>query len=373
MEFSRRIEITRVIMVLGIGVALIAAIVVPLLRRATQPTTVEAAAEPRSPWTPQVSGVDVELRGLAVVNERTAWASGARGTVLRTKDGETWKVLPVAGAEGLDFRDIEAFDETTALAMSIGPGSASNVYKTTDGGGTWRLVFANKEPTGFWDAITFRDREHGALFGDPVRGRFQMYTTNDGGESWTAAPDTGMPLALEGEGAFAASGSCLVSGPGERWAFVTGGASESRVFTSTDGGRTFRVSTSPVPAGAASKGLFSALWLGEASLVVVGGDYKERSLGGVNAGLSEDGGAKWTPISASPTGFLSSVVRGPRADAKVVAVGLSGTGVSNDGGRTWRALDAVPYNTAGFAAGRGSMPGTGWAVGPKGSIARWSR
>ncbi len=325
-----------------------------------------------SPWRPQTSPVSVELRGLAAVSDRVAWASGAKGTVIRTIDGETWKVLAVPGAETLDFRDIEAWDGKTAVAMSIGPGEASNVYKTTDGGATWRRVFANREPTGFWDAITFWDRLHGALFGDPVRGRFQVYTTGDGGESWKPAPDAFMPAALENEGAFAASGSCLSSGPGRTLAFVTGGASESRVFVSTDGGRTFQVSTSPVPAGAASKGLFSVAWLDENTLLTVGGDYKEPALPGVKASLSHDQGAHWTSISADP-GFLSSVVRGPGQDAAVVAVGLAGTGISNDGGKTWKAIDATPYNTVGFAPGRGSKTGAGWAVGPKGAIARWQR
>jgi len=319
-----------------------------------------------SPWRAQASPVTVELRGLAVVSDRVAWASGAKGTVIRTVDGETWTGVPVAGAEKLDFRDIEAWDENTAIAMSIGPGDASNVYKTTDGGASWRRVFANAEPSGFWDAITFWDRRRGALFGDPVRGRFQVFTTEDGGETWTPVPEAGMPAALENEGGFAASGSCLVSGPGRRLAFVTGGASEARVFVSTNGGGSFQVSTSPVPAGAASKGLFSGAWLDEMTLLTVGGDYKLPALEGVKAALSSDGGAHWTAISAAP-GFLSSVVRGPGRNAGIVAVGLAGTGISNDGGKTWKALDATPYNTAGFTKG------TGWAVGPKGVIARWQR
>lgn len=323
-------------------------------------------ADPPTPWRVQTSPVTVELRGLAVVSARVAWASGAKGTVLRTVDGETWKVLPVPGAEALDFRDIEAWDAETAIAMSIGPGAASNVYKTTDGGATWRRVFANAGPDGFWDAITFRDRKHGALFGDPVKGRFQVFTTEDSGESWKPAPEAGLPSALENEGAFAASGSCLVSGPGQSLAFVTGGAAESRVFASTDGGRTFRVSTAPVPAGAASKGLFSVTWLDEKTLLVVGGDYKQPALEGVKAALSNDGGASWVAIEAAP-GFLSSVVQGPGKDAAIVAVGLAGTGISGGDGKTWRAIDTTPYNTAGFAKG------TGWAVGPKGVIARWQR
>lgn len=336
------------------------------------PTLIAAStfAQPpqsRSPWQSLSSPVAVELRGLAVVSERVAWASGAKGTVLRNIDGENFEVMPVPGAEALDFRDIEAWDERTAIALSIGPGEASGVYKTVDGGATWRKVFANSEPLGFWDALAFSDRRNGAVFGDPVRGRFQVFTTSDGGESWSSVADDGMPPALENEGAFAASGSCLVSGPGKRLAFVTGGAAHARAFVSIDGGKTFRVTNAPVPAGAPSRGLFSAMWIDETTLLTVGGDYRERSLAGTNAARSTDSGATWSPVHAAPTGFLSSVVRGPGKDAPIVAVGLAGTGLSRDGGQSWTALDATPYNTAGFS-GDG-----GFAVGPKGVIARWRR
>lgn len=337
----------------------------------TQETTPSPAAAGAttvtSPWVSQASPVAVELRGLSVVSDRVAWASGAKGTILRTTDGETWRVVPVAGAEALDFRDIQAFDENTAIALTIGPGASSNVFKTTDGGSTWRKVFTNTEPDGFWDAIAFSDAKHGVLFGDPVRGRFQVFTTADGGETWTAVADSGLPMALENEGAFAASGQCLITGPRGRIAFVTGGAATSRVFASTDGGRHFAVSASPVPTGAPSRGLFAVTWLDERRLLVVGGDYRDRTLAGVNAALSPDAGATWVAIEASPVGFLSSVVHGSNKDGGLVAVGLAGTGVSADGGKAWRALDATPYNTAAFAKT------TGWAVGPKGAIARWRR
>lgn len=321
-----------------------------------------------TPWRTQSSPVTVELRGLSVASDRVAWASGAKGTILRTVDGETWSVIEVPGAEARDFRDIEAWDSETAVALSIGTGDASAVYKTTDGGASWRQVFSNPDPTGFWDAITFWDRQHGALFGDPVEGRFPVFLTDDGGESWKRSPDAGMPMALDNEGAFAASGSCLVAGPAGALAFVTGGAVESRVFVSMDGGQTFAVAVSPIPAGAASKGLFSLAWIDEKTLITVGGDYKLPALEGIKASLSHDGGAHWASIAATP-GFLSSVVRRP--DGSIIAVGLAGTGLSKDGGKTWRTLDASPYNTVAFAPNPGA-PAAGWAVGPRGTIARWN-
>ena len=70
------------------------------------------------------------LRGLCVVDSRVAWASGTAGTVLRTIDGGlSWERRPVPGAEALDFRDVQAFDDRTAFALSIGPGEQSRITR----------------------------------------------------------------------------------------------------------------------------------------------------------------------------------------------------------------------------------------------------
>src|ERR1041385_5992728 len=86
-------------------------------------------------WTPQTSGTTARLRGVSAVNAKVAWASGSRGTYLRTIDGgATWQVGTVPGAEKLDFRDVDAFSAETAYLLSIGNGESSQIYKTTDGG-----------------------------------------------------------------------------------------------------------------------------------------------------------------------------------------------------------------------------------------------
>jgi photosystem II stability/assembly factor-like uncharacterized protein len=75
------------------------------------------------------------------------WASGTHGTYLRTLDGgATWTVAQVAGAENLDFRDVEAFSEDEAYLLAAGPGDQSRIYKTTNGGKSWDLQFTNHEP-----------------------------------------------------------------------------------------------------------------------------------------------------------------------------------------------------------------------------------
>ena len=53
-------------------------------------------------------------------------------------------------AEKLDFRDVEAFGETTAYLLSAGPGDASRIYKTVDGGKSWAMQFKSADPDGLF-------------------------------------------------------------------------------------------------------------------------------------------------------------------------------------------------------------------------------
>jgi photosystem II stability/assembly factor-like uncharacterized protein len=176
------------------------------------------------PWKLQESGTKARFRGLSVVSRDVAWASGNQGTCVRTLDGgATWNMVDVPDSASLDFRDIQAFDDRTATVLSIGPGELSRIYRTVDGGSNWTLQYTNRDPKGFLDAIAFWDVDHGLALGDPVDGRYEIRLTDDGGKTWIKSPDAGMPEALPGEGAFAASGTCLVTqGTSNAW-FGTGG------------------------------------------------------------------------------------------------------------------------------------------------------
>jgi len=317
-------------------------------------------------WQAQTSSTSAELRGLSVIDNQTVWASGTKGTVLRTVDGIHWQAMQVPDADQIDLRDIHAFDAQSALAMGAGPGAGSRLYRTDDGGATWRLLATNAYADGFWDAMAFWDKDHGILFGDPVKGRFQVYLTADGGRSWREVEAAGLE-ALPAEGAFAASGTCItVAGTDDAW-IATGGAEQARVFHSSDRGRSWRAQTAPIPAGAAAKGVFSVAFPNPKQGVAVGGDYKQPRLAGINGALTVDGGASWTPLQVQPAGYLSVVVPVPGTRASFVAGGLAGSGVSRDGGKSWTVLDATPINTVGFAG-----PSNGWAVGPKGLLLKYA-
>ncbi|HEX6052218.1 MAG TPA: hypothetical protein VFZ21_23295 [Gemmatimonadaceae bacterium] len=322
-------------------------------------------------WTPQQSPTDGELRGLSVVSARVVWASGTRGRVVRTTDGgKTWTVDTIAGAESLDFRDVFALDAQRAWAMSSGNADEgqARIYRTTDGGKTWSLAYSTEQKGVFLDAIAFWDARHGIAMSDPVDGTFFLLTTSDGGATWTRVPPERLPPTLPGEAAFAASGTSLALAAGTHVWIGTGGGAKARVFHSRDRGRTWSVAETPLHAGGGSSGIFSVAFRDARRGVVVGGDYQQPRGAFPNVALTSDGGTTWRLAKGPlPPGYMSAVAYVP-GTSTLVAVGLAGTARSTNGGDSWTMVDTVAYNSVGFA-----NKSRGWAVGPRGRIAAWTR
>jgi photosystem II stability/assembly factor-like uncharacterized protein len=316
-------------------------------------------------WISQSSGTDAGLRGVSAADSRVIWASGQKGTYLRTTDGgATWVNGIVPGGEKLDFRDVEALDAQTAVLMSSGPGRESRVYRTADGGAHWNLVLQNGDERGFFDAIAFWDLRSGLLLGDPVGGHFVLFRTEDGGLTWRR--DATLPAARDGEGAFAASGTCLAVGAdGHAW-FGTGGVAGGRVFRSEDWGKTWAVSETPIRHDSAAAGIFSLEFLDGRNGVAVGGDYQKPGEDRDNVILTDDGGETWqTAPGHRPGGYREAVSVVPGRVTTLIATGPSGTDISHDGGRSWGPLEARGFHAVSF-----SLSGDGWAVGAGGAIAK---
>src|SRR4029077_3527900 len=303
-------------------------------------------------WQQQTSGTDAQLRGISAVSDKIAWASGAKGTVLRTVDGgETWTKGNVPDAEALDFRDVQAFDENNAFVLSIGPGEQSRIYKTTDGGKNWKLQFTNRDGKAFYDCFAFWDSTHGIALSDSVDGKFPLISTSDGA-TWNPVTVKTMPAALPNEGAFAASGTCIATfGKKDVW-FGTGGPA-ARVFHSRDRGANWTVAETPILHGAASQGIFSVAFRNRKNGVIVGGDYQHPFAAEQNSAISHDGGKSWSLSNMLPNGYRSGLSRVEKELWVSVGSG-GGTDYSYDGGNHWlrkssdnRALikgDIDPYN-----------------------------
>jgi Uncharacterized protein related to plant photosystem II stability/assembly factor len=313
-------------------------------------------------WRKQTVETKAGLRGLSVVSEKIIWASGTGGTVLRTVDGgANWSVIKVPGAEKLDFRDIEAFDEKTAYILSIGEGENSRIYKTEDGGATWKLQFKNTNPKAFFDALAFWDRNNGMAMSDPVDGKYLLIKTEDG-ENWRVSDSEKMAPAKDGEAAFAASGTCLLT-QGKNNIFLVTGGSDARVFRSNNRGLSWFVSETPFVKGTPGSGIFSIAMFDAKRGVIVGGNYEKPDETTSNLAFTYDGGKSWTP-GKGLNGYRSGVAY---IDKKtIIAVGASGSDLSTDGGKTWKNLDRENYNAV-QAKGKNAV----WAVGANGLVSRF--
>lgn len=312
-------------------------------------------------WSQQHSGVTARLRGVSATSPNVVWASGSDGTIIRTQDaGKTWRRLTIPDAEKLDFRDIDAVDDRTAYALSIGNGESSRIYKTTDAGLTWTLQFRNTVAKAFYDAMAFRDAARGFALSDSVDGEFVILRTADRGAHWTRIPPSAFPPAMPGEGAYAASGSNVVVRGDRVWI----GTTASRILRSTNGGRSWSVEKTPLATGP-SAGIFSVAFRDDLHGIVVGGDYKKERDATDNAATTADGGRRWAAV-AGLSGYRSGVAYVPSRSGTLIAVGPSGTDLSRDDGRSWSALSGPGFH----AVSCGPRSAVCWAVGEKGAVAR---
>jgi photosystem II stability/assembly factor-like uncharacterized protein len=313
--------------------------------------------------TPSVrsTGFNSNLRGIGVIPRNSGktiiWTSGTKGIVLRSlDDGKSWKQLKIADAADLDFRDVEAFGATTAYVMSSGDGEKSRIYKTTDGGTSWRLQYTDKRAGFFLDSLACVSRTHCFALSDPVDGKFLVLTISDG-QHWKELPRDKMPAALPAEGAFAASGTSIVLCNNHIY-FGTGGP-VARVFHSADRGHSWTAVQTPMASGNASSGIFS-LACHDRYVIAVGGDYRNPERGEGVAAYSNDYGQTWHLADHPPAGYRSSV---RLVSATAFAVGPNGEDTSLDYGANWKSVDTVNLNAAAL-----TPSGVGWAVGPGGTF-----
>ena len=317
----------------------------------------------------QESGTRELLQAISPVDDTVVWVSGHGGTFLRTVDGGlNWSARVVSGADTLQFRDVDAFGAHTAYLLSSGPGALSRIYRTDDGGDTWDLQFLNDHPDGFLDCMAFWDARRGVVYGDAVEGELFVLRTEDGGASWVRGPEGGLPPAQEGEGGFAASGSCVATGSGGRAWIATGNGARTRVLRTEDEGRTWE-SIPVAVAGGPAAGLTTISVLDDVRAIALGGILGQDTSRVDNVTLSSDGGRTWTlggrPDMAGPV-YGSSWV--PDADTPTAfAVRPAGADYSLDGGLTWRPAARVTYWAVAFVS-----PSAGWAVGPGGRITRFA-
>ncbi len=246
----------------------------------------------------------ISIRGLSVVNDSVVWISGSKGSYAKTSNGgKNWHWDSIPSATDLDFRDIQAFDENTAIVLSAG--LPARVYKTVNGGKSWELKYSDTTSGVFFDSMDFWNDTSGIALSDPLTDGCLMIETHNGGESWNRIPANNFPKMKDGEAHFAASGTCVVAAGDKGICFVSGG-SAARVFISNDGGKSWKVSQTPMLQGQSSQGIFSVDIFNEKIACIVGGDYQVPENNINTCAITNDGGKTWKLAEVFPSrGFNS--------------------------------------------------------------------
>jgi photosystem II stability/assembly factor-like uncharacterized protein len=291
------------------------------------------------------SGTKTSIRGLSVVNDRVLWVSGSNGTIGKSTDGgKTWKWLIVKGFEKRDFRDIEAFDATTAVIMAVD--APAYILRTVDGGSSWKVVYENGSKGMFLDAMDFWNEQAGIVIGDPVGNKFFIARTFDGGSTWKEIPDQYKPVADSGEACFAASGTNIRPLDKDEAVFVSGGLS-SKIFIRNEAIKL------PLLQGKETTGANSIAVIdnnkrkGGNKMIVVGGDFNAPASDTLNCFFSNDHGKTWKAPKGPPHGYRSCVEY--LSKKHLITCGISGVDYSFDGGNNWKWISKEGFNVCRIA------------------------
>ncbi len=292
-------------------------------------------------WESQASGFAIQrgINQIITIDPNTVWASGfdpanannkCRDFTMTTDGGNTWTADIVDGAPTTYnwscLAATSADSAWSAMYNTTAPGGS--VYQTTNGGTTWtqQTVFGT---TSFPDVIYFWNSSKGVTMGDPVNGEFEIYTTLDGGGTWTAVAGSDIPDPQDAN-EYGLTRSFAVRGN-----TIWFGTNEGRLFKSLDFGATWTVYTTgnvnnivQITFADDNNG-----WLE----VATGSSYTLLR--------TTDGGISWTDITPASFYGFDGLTYVPYTINTLVATGYDpinavfGSQYSVDGGDTWVEID----------------------------------
>ncbi len=315
-------------------------------------------------------GTNTSLRGMSIPSDEVIWVSGSNGTIGKSVDaGKTWQWIIVLGLEKKDFRDIEAFDSSTAIAMAVD--NPAIIVKTTDGGTTWKKVFERAREGMFLDAMDFKNEKEGICIGDPLpagqtsQKQFYIIRTFDGGSTWKEIASQQRITAQTGEAIFAASGTNIsfLNNPDFEYVFVTGG-SVSNVHLIARLGKPNKVINIPIAQGKETKGTFSMVTDKQKRMYCIGGDYKSPGDNFSNYSYTTNEGVTWDSAKVrSPFGYRSCIrIINHKT---LVACGPTGVDFAANGHKEWKKSSLAGFNVCMVSKGKQVF-----LAGEKGKIGR---
>ena len=307
-----------------------------------------------------------------MLNDSTVWFASNHGVYGFTNDnGNTWHIDSIKiDSVYPEFRSIAALNDSTILLLCIG--SPAYLFKTTNSGKKWRVVYFNKRKDIFFDSMKFKNSKEGIAISDPIDGCYQIIKTRDGGESWKQVDCSNIPKAVEGEACFAASNTCIAVFENNVW-YATGGKN-ARVFYSNDFGEHFITYHTPIIKGETMTGIYSIDFCNKNFGVISGGNYDKTESSITSIAITNNGGKTWKEVKTEIPFFgscvqISSVKNKIR---KLIVTGHNGTFEINSKGKHLKQIikadgEQLKFNTLRFSKQNNHVI---WLAGSNGKIAR---
>ncbi|RTQ52327.1 T9SS type A sorting domain-containing protein [Hymenobacter gummosus] len=351
-------------------------------------------------WTARTIGpaavpANYVIEKIHAVDANTVWVltredgvATVRNYARTTNGGTSWTGGAINIPASLRVANISAIDGTTAwlaaFAENAGAKPQQGIYKTTDGGVTWtRQASAAFSSSGsFPNAVYFWDANNGVCFGDAAGGqtagqRLEIYTTTNGGTTWTvnnSAPQIQNALEYGNAGSYFVLGNTIwhggVSDDGDT---NPGGGIGARLYRSTDRGLTW----SSFPTDLADAVSYIAFTDQTRGVLASGFDVTTTTNGGqTNQLVAYSGNFRPLGLDAVP-GSPNWYVSVGQSVSPATSINDYGSSYSTDGGNTWTDMDTGKFqfevdmlsNTVGFSGGY-TGPSTGTSTNGMWTLAR---
>ena len=296
-------------------------------------------------YTTQNSGIPSQsfgAREYSIVDPNTAWITyfdGSGGQTypkyvgVTTNGGTNWKANLVSNLPtNALISDVGAINGTTAFivtAPATGSGAANGLWKTTNSGTSWSKVSGVFGNSSFGNIVRFFDANNGLVIGDPINGKYEMYKTTDGGNTWTTLATAPSTLISSEYGYVAGK----VSLGEDLWLTSNTG----RILHTNDRGATWNSYFSPVDD-------FS----GETSSASMSFSSSKHGLLIDNTAVlwvTKDSGANWEPLESSNY-FDGDISYIPGSEGIFLSTGFNqdselgvGSAYTKDNGKTWTKID----------------------------------
>ncbi len=283
------------------------------------------------------SNPSVIYAGTGETDIRSDLASGA-GVYKSTDGGETWKYIGLKETRQIAKIVIDPGNPEIvyvgALGHAYGPNPERGVYKSIDGGATWQhvldkgpelgvadLAIAAGEPNELFATLWNAHRPPWSTYA-PLAGEGSgLYRSVDAGQTWQACTGQGLPAGKWGRAGVA------VSSNGQRvYALIE--ATKSGLYVSSDGG----ASWSP---GSSDARLTSRAWYFN-RITVDPSDANTLYVPNIALMGSRDGGKTFAVVRGAPGGDdYHELWVDPKDGSRLLLATDQGTSISLDRGKTW--------------------------------------